>query len=202
MGKEFEAKVLLIPDEYINILEQVVDGTLISVTKAIKKSDIYYSKYLSTEEAIKNNESLTRIRIEADKAYLTLKNKELANGFENNEEYETRISDVETVKKLLLEAGYSPYFKKYKTSRMITISSLPILIPGVEVHVELEKVENSTHTEKFTYKRFYALEIEAVAPADLDIHTEELAEIVKTYFKYFNKTEQDFEPRSWRNILG
>ena len=72
----------------------------------------------------------------------------------------------------------------------------------MEVHIELEKVENSTHVEKSTYKRVYALEIEAVAPDDLDIHTEELAEIVKTYFKYFNKTEQDFEPRSWRNILG
>ena len=101
-----------------------------------------------------------------------------------------------------MEAGYSPYFKKYKTSRTISIYPPPIKIQGVEVHIELEKVENSTHVEKSTYKRVYALEIEAVAPDDLDIHTEELAEIVKTYFKYFNKTEKDFEPRSWRNILG
>lgn len=196
MGKEFEAKVLLTPDEYINILEQEV------VESGIKKSDIYYSKYSSTEEALKNGESLTRIRTEGDRAYLTLKKKELINGFENNEEYETRIEDAEVVKKLLLEAGYSPYFKKYKTSRMVSINLPPISIPGVKVHIELEKVENSIHVEKATYKRVYALEIEAVAPDDLDIHTEELAEIVKAYFKYFNKTEQDFEPRSWRNILG
>src|SRR5574344_1840993 len=110
MGKEFEAKVLLTPDEYINILEQEV------VESGIKKSDIYYSKYSSTEEALKNDESLTRIRTEADKVYLTLKKKELATGCENNKEYETRIEDAEVVKKLLLEAGYSPYLKKYKTS--------------------------------------------------------------------------------------
>lgn len=202
MGKEFEAKVLLTPDEYISILEQGVDDMLSFVTKAIKKSDIYYSKYSSTEEAIKYDESLTRIRTEGDSAYLTLKKKELINGFENNEEYETRIEDAEVVKKLLLEAGYSPYFKKYKTSRTISVNPPPINIPGVKAHIELEKVENSMHVEKATYKRFYALEIEAVAPGDLDTHTEELAEIVKAYFNYFNKTEKDFDTRSWRNLLG
>lgn len=197
MGKEFEAKVLLTSEEYIDILEKEILNE-----PSVKKSDIYYSKYSSTEEAIKYNESLTRIRTEGDRAYLTLKKKELLNGFENNEEYETRLEDAEVVKKLLLEAGYSPYFKKYKISRMIDVNHLPIVIPGVEVHVELEKVENSTHTEKSTYKRIYALEIEAVAPVGLDVRIEELAEVVKTYFNYFNKTEQDFEPRSWRNILG
>lgn len=196
MGKEFEAKVLLTPDEYINILEQEI------YTLGIKKSDIYYSRYLSTEEAIKNGESLTRIRTEGDTAYLTLKKKESTNGFENNKEYETQIKDVEVVKNLLLEAGYSPYFKKYKTSHTISISPPPISIPGIEVHVELEKVENSKHTEKSTYKKVYALEIEAISSAGLDINIEELAEIVKTYFNYFNKTERDFETKSWRELLG
>lgn len=196
MGKEFEAKVLLTPDEYINILEQEI------YTLGIKKSDIYYSKYFSTEEAIENGESLTRIRTEGDKAYLTLKKKELINGFENNKEYETQIKDIEVVKNLLLEAGYSSYFKKYKTSHTISLSPPPISIPDIEVHIELEKVENSKHTEKSTYKRVYALEIEAISSDGLDIHIEELAEIVKTYFNYFNKTEKDFETRSWREILG
>ena len=195
MGKEFEAKVLLTSEEYIDILEKEILGT------SVKKSDIYYSKYSSTEAAIQFDESLTRIRTVGDRAYLTLKKKELINGFENNEEYETRIEDVEVVKKLLWEADYFPCFNKYKTSRTIVINSPPMRVPGVEVHIELEKVENSTHTEKPTYKRIYALEIEAVAPDDLDVHTEELAEIVKSYFNYFNKTEKDFEPRSWRNIL-
>lgn len=190
MGKEFEAKVLLTADEYINILEQEI------YSFGIKKSDIYYSKYSSTEEAIKNGESLTRIRTEGDKAYLTLKKKELISGFENNKEYETRVSNIEVVKDLLLEAGYSPYFKKYKTSYAISLNPPPISITGVEVHIELEKVENST------YKRVYALEIEAISSDSLDIHIEELAEIVKTYFNYFNKTEKDFETRSWREILG
>lgn len=197
MGKEFEAKVLLTSEEYIDILEKEILNE-----PSIKKSDIYYSKYSSTEAAIQFDESLTRIRTENDRAYLTLKKKKLVNGFENNEEYETRLEDAEVVKKLLLEAGYSPYFKKYKTSRMIYINPPSMRVPGVEVHIELEKVENSTHTEKSTYKRVYALEIEAVASDNLDIHIEELAEIVKTYFKYFNKTEKDFESRSWRNILG
>lgn len=196
MGKEFEAKVLLTPDEYINILEQE------AVESGIKKSDIYYSKYSSTEAAIQFDESLIRIRTEANKAYLTLKKKELVNGFENNKECETRLEDAEVVKKLLLEAGYSPYFKKYKTSHTIYIHLPAVLTPGVEVHIELEKVENSTHVEKSTYKRVYALEIEAVALAGLDVHTEELAEVVKVYFNYFKKTEKDFETKSWRELLG
>ena len=53
-----------------------------------------------------------------------------------------------------------------------------------------------------TDRRTIYTEMEILEKFGLDIHTEELAEIVKTYFKYFNKTEQDFEPRSWRNILG
>ena len=202
MGKEFEAKVLLTPDEYISILEQEVGDTMSSVTKAIKKSDVYYSKYAFTAEAIKNNESLTRIRTEGDKTYLTLKKKELANGFENNEECETLVEDAEVVKKFLLEAGYSPYFKKYKTSHTIYVCPSPMSIPGVEVNVELERVENSKHTEKSTYKRLYALEIEAVAPYGLNVSTEKLAEVVKAYFSYFNKTEEDFDTRSWRELLG
>lgn len=191
MGKEFEAKVLLTAEEYIDILEKEILNE-----PRLKKSDVYYSKYSSTEAAIQFDESLTRIRTEDDKAYLTLKKKKMVNGFENNEEYETRIEDAEVVKKLLLEAGYSPYFKKYKTSHMIDINHYPIVIPGVEVHVELEKVESST------YKRVYALEIEAIAPDGLDVRIEELAEVVKTYFNYFNKTEKDFESRSWRELLG
>lgn len=202
MGKEFETKVLLTPDEYISILEQEVGDTMSSVTKAIKKSDVYYSKYAFTADSIKNNESLTRIRTEGDKTYLTLKKKELANGFENNEECETLIEDVEVVKKLLLEAGYSPYFKKYKTSHTIYVCPSPMSIPGVEVNVELERVENSKHTEKSTYKRLYALEIEAVAPYGLNVSTEKLAEVVKAYFSYFNKTEEDFDTRSWRELLS
>ena len=72
----------------------------------------------------------------------------------------------------------------------------------MEVHIELEKVENSTHVEKSTYKRVYALEIEAVAPDDLDIHTEELAEIVKTYFnirKTFFIRNSNFFPKTEKN---
>lgn len=202
MGKEFEAKVLLTPDEYIAILEQEVGDTMSSVTKAIKKSDVYYSKYAFTAEAIKNNESLTRIRTEDDKTYFTLKKKELANGFENNEECETLVEDAEVVKKFLLEAGYSPYFKKYKTSHTIYVCPSPMSIPEVEVNVELERVENSKHTEKSTYKRLYALEIEAVAPSMLNVSTEKLAEVVKAYFSYFNKTEEDFDTRSWRELLS
>ena len=139
-------------EEYIDILEKEILNE-----PSIKKSDIYYSKYSSTEAAIQFDESLTRIRTEEDRAYLTLKKKKLIDGCENNEEYETRIEDAEVVKKLLLEAGYSPYFKKYKTSHMIDINHLPIVIPGVEVHVELEKVENSMHTESLHIKEFMLL---------------------------------------------
>lgn len=201
MGKEFEAKVLLTADEYINILEKQVQLT-ICLASGSYKSDVYYSKYASTEEAIKNNESLVRIRQEDGKAFLTLKQKAISNGFENNSEYETLVSDISVVQKLLLEAGYSPYFKKYKLSHAILPDTKPSL-PGVEVHIELETVENSKHPEKSTYKRFYALEIEVVATDNnISIPDEDLATLVKSYFSAFNKTEADFETRSWRELLS
>lgn len=201
MGREFEAKVLLTPDEYINILEKQTQITICMATGS-EKSDVYYSKYASTEEAIKNNESLTRIRREDGKAFFTLKQKNISNGFENNNECETLVSNISVIQKLLLDAGYSPYFKKYKFSHTILPETKPSL-PGVEVHIELEIVENSKHPEKSTYKRFYALEIEAVANDDaISVPDEDLATLVKSYFSAFNKTEADFETRSWRELLS
>lgn len=191
MGREFEAKVLISADEFIDLIREC------GLTFSHKKSDIYWSKYASIEEAIKNGESLTRIRTEEENAFLTLKQKNKTDGFENNKEYETRVLDINVLQKLLEEAGYSPYFKKYKTSYMLKNT-----VNRVDVHTEIEMVENSTHPNKETYKRFYAIEIEAIPPVGVYPDDEELIAIVKEEFSKYGKTEADFETRSWRELLS
>lgn len=197
MGKEFEAKVLITPDEFINLLTGEV-GTCLG--GPISKSDIYYSKYSSNEEAIKNGESLTRIRYENDKTFITLKNKEKIGNFENNKECETQVGDISVLEKLLTEAGYTPYFKKYKTSYSIYYCKTDH-INGVDVHIELEKIENSKHKEKPTYKCFYALEIEALVEPGFNIDEDQLSQIVIEAFENFGYAEKDFETRSWQELL-
>ena len=197
MGREFEAKVLLTADEFINILTNN-SGVCLSVLSS--KADIYYSKYSSNEEAIKNGESLTRIRYENDKTFLTLKNKEKSGNFENNKEYETRIGDVYVIEKLLTEAGYTPYFKKYKTAYPVSYYK-PDHVNGITVNIELEKIENSKHKEKPTYKCFYALEIEALVEPGFNIDEDQLSHTVIEAFESFGYAEKDFETRSWQELL-
>lgn len=197
MGKEFEAKVLLTAEEFINILTSHHDVCLSILSS---KADIYYSKYSSNEEAIKNGESLTRIRYENDKTFLTLKNKEKSGSFENNKEYEMQVSNASVLEKLLTEAGYTPYFKKYKTAYPVSYYK-PSHANGVTVHIELEKIENSRNKEKSTYKCFYALEIEAVVDPAFNIYEDQLSHIVIEAFESFGYTEKDFETRSWQELL-
>lgn len=104
MGREFEAKVLISADEFIDLIREY------GLTFSQKKSDTYWSKYSSSKEAIKNNESLTRIRGENDHYFLTLKKKYKDEAFEDNKEFETRIEKPEVIKKLLMESGYKCFF--------------------------------------------------------------------------------------------
>ena len=195
MAKEFEAKVLLTADEFIQFMTK--NHPLLYSSS---KEDEYWSKYSSTEEAIKNEESLTRLRkSEGNCWYLTLKNKKNQNGFEDNVELETKFSDKKALEKLLTEAGYHPYFSKYKCSWLMHDK---IALPdSIKTNIELEIVENSKNKEDPNYKCFYAIEVECVID-DPDFSEDYLSVLIKSIFKNYGKTEEDFETRSWFELLS
>lgn len=186
MGREFEAKVLLTAEEFVEILTKH-DSYM---TPKIIKEDSYQSKYSSSKEAIKNNESLTRIRGENDHYFLTLKKKYKDEAFEDNKEFETRIEKPEVIKKLLMESGYKCIFKKYKTAWKLP-DYHEIAVNGVDVHIELELeiVENIKDKNCKNYKCYYALEIECIPHESTTVFTNDyLSALIKNAFAIFNKT--------------
>ena len=140
MATEFEAKVLLTAEEFINIMTE--KNLSFAAFSSCKKEDEYWSKYSSTEESIENNESLTRIREDANGTALTLKKKKMDGNFENNQELETKIQNRFVIEALLREAGYRPYFNKYKTSWPLDIRK-DINIADVKVNAEIEIIEKN-----------------------------------------------------------
>lgn len=198
MATEFEAKVLLSAEEFINIMTE--RNLNFATFTYCKKEDEYWSKYSSVKESIENNESLTRIREDVNGTTLTLKKKKMDANFENNQEFETRIQNRFVIETLLKEAGYRPYFNKYKTSWRLDIHK-DIGVTGVEVNAEIEIVENAKNKSNPNYKCFYAIEIEAVS--DNETFTSEyLSKVIKNAFHLFDKTERDFETRSWQELLA
>ena len=198
MATEFEAKVLLTAEEFVEILTKH-DSYMMP---KIVKEDSYWSKYASSKEAVKNNESLTRIRGENGHYFLTLKKKYKDEGFEDNKEFETRIEKPEVIKKLLMESGYKCVFKKYKTSWRLP-DHHEIAVNNVDVHIELEIVENTKDKNSKNYKYYYALEIECIPHESTIIFTNDyLSALIKNAFAIFNKTEKNFETRSWQELLA
>lgn len=198
MAIEFEAKVLITAEEFINIMTEKNLG--FAAFSLYKKEDEYWSKYSSVKESIENNESLTRIREDVNGTTLTLKKKKMDGNFENNQELETKIQNRFVIEALLKEAGYRPYFNKYKTSWRLDIRK-DIDIADVEVNAEVEIIENTKNKSNPNYKCFYAIEIEAVSNNEA-FTNEYLSKVIKNAFHLFDKTERDFETRSWQELLA
>ena len=183
---EFEGKVLLTPEQYINIISSPETKSI----KKLVKFDTYYSKFPSSKIAKEYGESLTRIRVESDKSYLTLKHREVIDGFETNVENETQIENVNILKQLLTESGYAETFKKYKTSFLL--ESYKVLDNDGEVHVELETISNGKD------KILYALEIECVGE---DIDPKYAKQCVIDAFNSYGFSSKKLEPKTWRELL-
>lgn len=94
------------------------------------------------------------------------------------------------------------FFKKYKTSwKLPEYRKIPV--NGVDVHTELEIVENTKDKNSKNYKCYYALEIECIPHESTMAFTNDyLSALIKNAFAIFNKTEKDFETRSWQELLA
>ncbi len=158
MGREIEIKVPLSDKEYQNLYDfffkrkgQIKGLNLLeSQSSIIIKKDEYWSKYNSREERRANKEAqVIRIRTEEvsgqSKAFFTIKHKVFQNGIELNKEDETFVEDSEVIREFFAEAGYHKWFEKIKKaySAYCTCDCLP----GVEFHVEVEKVNDLAYVE-------------------------------------------------------
>lgn len=188
---ELEAKVLLSPEKYI---ELVLHGSFFGNRPRFKR-DEYFTKYNSETIAKTQGESLTRIRTEGPKKYLTLKKKTVnEEGCEENVEIETQVSDISAITSLLMENGYRPYFEKEK--RSIAAICSPVSIPeDIKANIELEIVKNSK-------KQLYALEIEILTEENnSSVRMKELKHLLDDLFLSFGFSEKDYEKRSWQELL-
>lgn len=185
MSKEYEAKVLITPEEMLSIL-----ATASHMSVPHTKEDRYYSRHSSTTSAKAFGESLTRIRIDDGRNFLTLKTKSIKEGIEDNVELETRIGGIKPLVKLLEEAGYVEYFRKTKTSW--GLGCRPIT-DNATINVELVRVSSG-----LVDKTFYALEIEIVGAESCNA----LNDLLEAEFAKYGKSLKDAEHRSWMELLS
>lgn len=158
MGREIEIKVPLSDKEYQKLYDfffnrkgQIKGLNLLEAQPSIIiKKDEYWSKYNSREERRANKEAqVIRIRTEKvsgqSKAFFTIKHKVYQNGIELNKEDETFVEEPEVIREFFAEAGYHKWFEKIKKaySAYCTCDCLP----GVEFHVEVEKVNDLAYVE-------------------------------------------------------
>ena len=178
MSVEVECKVLISKEEF----EKIIKKFNLSISKTLKK-DTYYRN--------KNMDSNARIRIREEEQFknkkyrLTVKNKNIEDGFENNQEYESIINDIDILQKLFEVAKLEKCFEKTKLCYGFTYES--------EFFIEVEKVwidENNP---------IYAIEIESVTDKELQSFTKETEiGLLKTLL---DREEIEVCSKDWMTLL-
>ena len=178
MSVEVECKVLISKEEF----EKIIKKFNLSISKTLKKDTYYRSE---------NMDSNARIRIREEEQFknkkyrLTVKNKNVEDGFENNQEYESVITNIDILQKLFEVAKLEKCFEKTKLCYGFTYES--------GFFVEVEKVwidENNP---------IYAIEIERVTDKELQPFTKETEiDILKNFL---DKKEIEVCDKDWTTLL-
>lgn len=196
MGREIEIKIPLKSEDYNSIYsainkETVINGITFGSVEKLFKQDEYYSLYDTRAERLENGEpQVIRIRTEDNgeekKAYFTLKRKTRQNGIELNKEDESFVSDADVIRDILQISKYKCWFKKEKSAFSVYCKSS--VLPGIDFHLELEKVNNLPYVE-----------IEVTdEQKDADVVKTALGEFVKL----LGLNPEDKDSRSWVEIIN
>lgn len=163
MAREIEIKIPLTDDEYKSIYDAIYSKTTFDGVyfpnsnnfrgvEHLLKNDVYYSRYTTHEERVKNGEPrVIRIRSEQNlstnekKSYFCIKYKTIENGIEINSENETFVQDETVIDTLLKISGYTTYFDKKKDALSAYCRSS--LNEAIEFHLELEVVNGLKYVE-------------------------------------------------------
>lgn len=199
MGREIEIKIPLTDLEYNRILSQIqgdekaekVEDITFGKTVKLFKQDEYYSLYDTRQERLAAGEpQVLRIRTEDDgtqkKSYFTIKFKTRQNGVELNKEDETFVENPEVIRELFEVAKYKRWFNKEKDAWSVHCESK--VLPGVDFHLELEKVNNLPYVE-----------IEVTdEQGDADVIKKALSDFVKL----LGLNPENKDSRSWVEIIS
>ena len=190
MAREIEIKIPLTDDEYKSIYDTIYSK---SNVEHLLKNDVYYSRYNTHEERVKNGEPrVIRIRNEQNlstnekKSYFCIKYKTIENGIEINSENETFVQDETVIDKLLKVSGYSTYFDKKKDALSAYCRSP--LNEAIEFHLELEIVNGLKYVE---------IEVtESELPAD------EVSHALEGLVTHLGLDASKRDSRSWMEIIN
>lgn len=108
---EIETKAIITKEQFADLICKYADKL-----EFLPKQDTYYSKYDTYEERKENKEPTLRMRQEGEKFYFTIKQKEIKDGVESNEETETELSDPYAITKYFASNDLKSYFVKTKKS--------------------------------------------------------------------------------------
>ena len=204
MGREIEIKIPLSAEEYQKLFdlifnkENAIDGVTVKRgactdgwPRLITKRDEYWSKYNSREERLTNNEpQVIRLRSEDDgkicRSFFTIKYKKKENGIEFNREDETFVEDAEVLREFFAEAGYHKWFDKVKKSS--GAYCLSTVLPGVEFHLEMEKVNDLPYVE--------------IEVTDDQMDAESVRKGLEDFVLQLGLNPQKRDSRSWVEILN
>ena len=190
MAREIEIKIPLTDDEYKSIYDTIYSK---SNVEHLLKNDVYYSRYNTHEERVKNGEPrVIRIRSEQNlstnekKSYFCIKYKTIENGIEINSENETFVQDENVIDTLLKVSGYSTYFDKKKDALSAYCRSP--LNDSIEFHLELEIVNGLKYVE---------IEVtESELPAD------EVSHALEGLVIHLGLDASKRDSRSWMEIIN
>ncbi|MBQ0051759.1 MAG: CYTH domain-containing protein [Treponema sp.] len=195
MAREIELKIPLTQTQYGEI-ENYIYGrkphSELTFTDAKKlfKQDEYFSRFTTRQERINSNEpKVIRIRTEECdgkfQAYFTIKNKQLENGIEVNQEQETFVENPEVLRNMFAQTGFIRWFTKEKKA-----VSCYCRMQGSqkEYHLELEQVNGLLYVE-----------IEYTKDDEMP---ENVQKELKLLVEKLGLDSKKRDPRSWVEILN
>lgn len=206
MGKEIEIKVPLTENQYNDIFANIFEKKRInkitvkdSSKEIVTKIDEYYSKYKTREERINNHEpQVIRIRTEKQNekntSFFTIKRKSIQNGIEFNQEDETYIENASVLRDMFELANYICWFKKQKDAYGAHCSFEDF--PGIDFHLELEKVNNLLYVEvEVVSDDVNGNEIENALEPD------KIKSALCDFVRQLNLNPENKDKRSWVEII-
>ena len=190
MAREIEIKLPLTDDEYKSIYNLIYSK---SNVEHLLKNDVYYSRYNTHEERVKNGEPrVIRIRSEQNlstnekKSYFCIKYKTIENGIEINSENETFVQDETVIDTLLKLSGYITYFDKKKDALSAYCRSP--LNDSIEFHLELEVVNGLKYVE--------------IEETESDLPADKIRRTLEEFVTQLGLDASKRDSRSWMEIIN
>lgn len=135
---------------------QSIIGTFATYIKDYEKEDAYWLPEVEITPMLQEQKrgklgSGIRVRKENGDVFVTLKNKEVREGIEINDELEFSVSNAQTFEQFLRSLGYAPWIRKQKTGKAWRWNNITIelsLVANLGWFAELEIIAETNEPEQ------------------------------------------------------